>query len=323
VWAALLLACLALPQVAQGLITIQPDLTPPPAEPTAVPAPIGRASAAPDSWFGWFNLALLVGSPLVIAGLWAGDIIRPDSFRRTGRRPATDQPFGVLLFSAFLIFLGAGAAAQIAARDLLPWPRVVSIQTTAGQGAVRLVQYAVGAPLALMLARLVATRGLVLFALRDVAVGALTLALAYPLVSAVSTISAFISEAVMHQAPDPVAHESLKKIVNDPHDAWVQVIMLCAVVGAPIVEEVVYRLMLQGALVRLTASPWVAVMGTSVLFAASHLSGGTVPWHALPALFTLSVALGIVHLRTSRLGPPIVAHMGFNALNVALALATA
>ena len=35
-----------------------------------------------------------------------------------------------------------------------------------------------------------------------------------------------------------------------------------AVGAAPIVEEVVYRLMLQGALLRVTRRPWVAVLAT-------------------------------------------------------------
>lgn len=318
-----MLAALFLATAVHGLITMQPDLAPPNVEPTAVPAP-ATSTAGDPAWIKWFQLALLVSSPLVIAGLWAGDIIRPASFRRRKVPPATDQPWGVLLVCAFLVVLGMSVAAQLAIKNLLPWPRDISIDTNAGRGAVSLVQYSTGVVLALTMAGLVAAKKLTgLFGRRDIPLGVLTLALAFPVVSAVSSLATMFVTLVSGEAPGPVAHETLSKIVRSPEDPWVRVIMAGAVLGAPIVEEVLYRLMLQGALLRLTRSPWVSILATSALFALSHRSGGTVPWHALPALFTLSLALGIVHVRTGRLGPCIVVHMGFNALNVYLALASA
>lgn len=307
---------------AHGLITMQPDLAPPAVEPAAVP-PSATDIPHNPGWIGWLQLILLAGAPLAVAGLWAADIIRPASFRRRTAAPATNQPWGVLLVTAFLIVLGMGVAGQLAVRDLLPWPRGLSLETNAGRGAVSLVQYTAGVGLALTLAGLVAARKFTgLFSRFDVPVGLLTLGLAFPVVSAVSSLSTQFAQLITGKAPDPLAHEALSKIVRNPDDPWVRVIMAGAILGAPIVEEVMYRLMLQGAVIRLTRSPWIGILITSALFAASHLSGGTVPWHALPALFTLSVALGIVHVRTGRLGPCIVVHMGFNALNVYLALAS-
>lgn len=317
------LLALTLAGVAHGLITMQPDLAPPPVEPAAVP--LSATNLPRDSgWIGWLQLILLAATPLVIAVLWAADVIRPASFRRRTAPPATKQPWGVLLITAFLIILGMGVAGQLAMRDLLPWPRGLSLETNAGRGAVSLVQYIAGVALALTLAGLVAARKFTgLFSRFDVPVGLLTLILAFPVVSAVASLSTRLVQLISGTTPDPLAHEALSRIVRSPQDPWVRVIMGGAILGAPIVEEVMYRLMLQGAVVRLTKSPWIGILITSALFAASHLSGGTVPWHALPPLFTLSVALGIVHVRTGRLGPCIVVHMGFNALNVALALAGA
>jgi hypothetical protein len=101
--------------------------------------------------------------------------------------------------------------------------------------------------------------------------------------------------------------------------------MLGAAVGAPIVEEVLYRGFVQTAIVRATAGvrggAWLGVLVTSLGFALTHAGGSAnVPWHALVVLFGLSVGLGVAFERTGRLIAPIVVHAAFNAGNLALAL---
>jgi membrane protease YdiL (CAAX protease family) len=93
------------------------------------------------------------------------------------------------------------------------------------------------------------------------------------------------------------------------------------VIGAPIVEEIMYRMLLQTALIQACRNAWTGIALTSVLFALSHLGGGAVPWHATIPLFVLSVGLGVLQVRTGRVGPCIVVHMVFNAVNVGLTLA--
>jgi membrane protease YdiL (CAAX protease family) len=59
---------------------------------------------------------------------------------------------------------------------------------------------------------------------------------------------------------------------------------------------------------------WAAVLVTSLLFAGAHVPY----WHAMPALFALSVCMGLLLERTGSLAAPVVVHLLFNALNVAV-----
>lgn len=299
------------------------DLTPPPAGGPSIPAPITPETSGP-AWQTWMNLIALVSGPLVLAGLWAADLIRPASFRRKKAIPSSPHAWPVMLMAGVLVYLSAAVGAQLVMNNLLPWPRFVSAETTEGRGAIQIGYYGLGIPAAITVLVMASNKGLrSLFASKDLGVGLLTLVLAYPVLSGAASLAALFVHVVCNQTPDPVAHEALRRIVDNPRDPWVQATIVCVVLGAPIIEEVVYRFAIQGALIKLTGSPWIGILTTSALFAASHLAGGTVPWHALPPLFVLSVALGLAHARTGRIGPCIIAHMGFNAFNILLAMAIA
>lgn len=90
------------------------------------------------------------------------------------------------------------------------------------------------------------------------------------------------------------------------------VVMLVLFVGvaAPIVEEIFYRGLLQRSLAR-RFGPGVAVVGTAVIFAASHLQ-----LLQFPALLLAGLVFGILAQRSGRLGSAIAAHMVFNMVTV-------
>ena len=96
--------------------------------------------------------------------------------------------------------------------------------------------------------------------------------------------------------------------------------IVAAVVVAPLLEEVVFRGLMQTALLRTLGEHrrWVVILLASIVFAATHVSAAI--WQSLAALLVLSVALGYVYERTGSLWPSIVAHAGFNALNITLVL---
>jgi membrane protease YdiL (CAAX protease family) len=76
----------------------------------------------------------------------------------------------------------------------------------------------------------------------------------------------------------------------------------------PIVEELIFR----GALfrpLRQQNSPFVVVIATSLLFAAVHLDV-----HRLLPLFLMGLTLGYLRWASGSLIPPILLHMGFNAV---------
>jgi membrane protease YdiL (CAAX protease family) len=88
---------------------------------------------------------------------------------------------------------------------------------------------------------------------------------------------------------------------------------LSAVVGAPLIEELVFRGLLQRLLVRLLKSPAVAIVLTSLAFAAIHQ-----PWPLRPPIFVLSLALGWVYFRRGNLALPMLIHAIFNLLQFGL-----
>lgn len=91
--------------------------------------------------------------------------------------------------------------------------------------------------------------------------------------------------------------------------AWVVVITL-AVIGAPLVEELFFRGLLQGAFTRrVGAVP--ALFITAVIFSFAHVlnEGALAP----VALFPLALVLGYLRHRTGRLAAGMVAHALFNA----------
>lgn len=140
--------------------------------------------------------------------------------------------------------------------------------------------------------------------------------------------------------PPEIAHDTLERLVADPTPTNVLLLAGPAVILAPIVEEVLYRLFLQTGVRRFihavahyralakdpgTPEPpahlgvWTSILVTSVLFALAHAPA--VPWQGIAGLFVVSVAFGIVYERSGRLLVPIFMHAVFNALNVALSLA--
>jgi len=111
--------------------------------------------------------------------------------------------------------------------------------------------------------------------------------------------------------PDQFSVEEVEKRARELSDAatggWVLVLFLVVVVGAPVVEEIVYRGLLQQGLDR-SMNPSVALVITAAIFAAIHLQP-----IEFPGLFAFALVLGWTYRKTQRLGLPIITHMAFNA----------
>lgn len=96
----------------------------------------------------------------------------------------------------------------------------------------------------------------------------------------------------------------------------VALLVLIVGVGAPIVEEIFYRGLVQRSLVRRVGVPW-GVAIASVLFGAAHLQV-----LQFPALALAGVLFGVLAQRAGRLGPAIAAHVVFNMTAVVNLLVT-
>lgn len=151
--------------------------------------------------------------------------------------------------------------------------------------------------------------------------------LGFPIILATGIVSFVAASAVAGLTggppPDRVAHESLRELLTPREGVStalrVGALAFHAVVLAPVFEEIVYRLCLQSALVAAFRRSWLAIALSSAIFALVH--AGSVPLHAMPVLFGVGALCGVLFERTGRIGPAILAHAAFNALNLAMALA--
>jgi hypothetical protein len=116
--------------------------------------------------------------------------------------------------------------------------------------------------------------------------------------------------------PETFAPERLEKSARTLSDSaegvWFVVLAVVVVIGAPLVEELMYRGLLQGAFVR-RINPALAVVSVAAWFALVHFRPVE-----YPGLFAFGLVLGVCALRTGRLGISIAAHVGFNATGLAL-----
>ena len=104
-----------------------------------------------------------------------------------------------------------------------------------------------------------------------------------------------------------------RELWDKAHGGWIVVLVLVVALGAPIIEELVYRgLILQALQSRL--NDWVALIISAAWFALIHLQPVE-----LPGLFAFALVLGICFQRTGRLGMSVMAHIGFNAAGLLLA----
>jgi membrane protease YdiL (CAAX protease family) len=105
----------------------------------------------------------------------------------------------------------------------------------------------------------------------------------------------------------PKLEDSARSLYDSANGAWLVVLVVIVVVGAPFVEELLYRGLLQGAFAR-RIHEGVAVVLVAAWFAFIHFRPVE-----YPGLLTIGLVLGICAVVTRRLGLSIVAHCAFNA----------
>lgn len=266
---------------------------------------------------------LLVANALVVALLFAGGLLLPGGFAKAGLRDVTALPASLWLFAGLVVFLAWQSAPTVLANS--SWAQDTTLEPGQRDVVVGLTGYLFGAVAGLgmlyILRRSAPDAGMKLSML-DVPVGLGCFMLAYPFIE-LSAMAGVALHAQLSEggAPPTIAHPVLQTLVDNPKDLWTWGLVLGAVVGAPFVEELIYRVFVQGALLRVTRSPWIAIVTTGLLFALMHRAGeNPVPWHALLPIFAVGIACGVGYERTKRVGVPIMIHLCFNALNVILAL---
>jgi membrane protease YdiL (CAAX protease family) len=160
-------------------------------------------------------------------------------------------------------------------------------------------------------------------ALRDLGAAVVTIWAVWPILTAVLVLTAKIGKFIV--GPDYIIeqHQELKTITTysaagGPAAALLIIsVFVAAVLIAPIIEELLFRGLLQSTLRSLGYGPWVSIAIGSFFFILFHAA----PSH-WPALFVLSMSLGYSYERSGSLLRPIFIHAIFNATSVVVTLLT-
>jgi membrane protease YdiL (CAAX protease family) len=137
---------------------------------------------------------------------------------------------------------------------------------------------------------------------RDVVFGACAGFLGLVLASAVAWLLERITDSPLESAVGQLADDL------DKASPWpVLLLAVLAAVGAPIVEEIAFRGLMFGSLVKRGWSPWPTILVTGFAFALFHLEPTR-----LPVLLVIGVVLGFVRARTGSTSASIAAHMANN-----------
>ncbi len=151
--------------------------------------------------------------------------------------------------------------------------------------------------------------------------GLFALVIFFPMVQAVLLAGVMVRAWWTGEPPMDFAHDTLVMLDAADADGWRWGLMALIVLAVPLVEETIYRGLLQESLRRhrtlINGSVWGSIVLSSVIFALMH--GGVATLEGLFSLFILSLGLGWAYARTGRLVTPVVMHAGFNATNLVLA----
>lgn len=108
--------------------------------------------------------------------------------------------------------------------------------------------------------------------------------------------------------------EPAKELTGKASGLGVVLLIVVVAIGAPIVEELFYRGMVQRAF-KARVNDTLAMVVTAVMFALVHFQA-----LQLPGLILFGLVAGYLANRYARLGPAIFAHIGFNGAAVVMLL---
>lgn len=140
--------------------------------------------------------------------------------------------------------------------------------------------------------------------------------LAFPLVM---FLAHFLALAILygtHQIPeDQVAVEFYNNMQGHPLLLLVSSLLIGLIV--PIVEEILFRMLIQSA-IRRKLSPWPAIIISSLIFSVFHFAEqqGVGNVQVVVSIFCLSLFLGILYEKWGTLWAPIGLHAAFNSASM-------
>ena len=173
----------------------------------------------------------------------------------------------------------------------------------------------------LLAARLTFARGLRGFGLRprtipkDFGWACIDLLAVWPVVLGMIVLTVYLGKALVGEQFEIPPHVGLE-LITEPGALPLQILIaILAIVIAPLVEEMLFRGLIQTTLRSYSGRPWLSIAFTAAMFASVHTNG--THW---PALFVLAMGLGYAYERSGSLFRPIFMHALFNGITIAAAL---
>lgn len=112
--------------------------------------------------------------------------------------------------------------------------------------------------------------------------------------------------------------------LNELTGVWLPLLVVCAAIGAPIVEEIFFRGLFLGLFLkprRAQELPIAGVLVTSIVFGFMHAQATLASSvYTITSTAIVGAVLALVFLKTRRLGTVVVSHVLFNVSGVAIAL---
>lgn len=154
------------------------------------------------------------------------------------------------------------------------------------------------------------------FSIKDFGFGALTLVIAYPMVSTADGVINYILQSVF-QTEGP--GQMVIRVIESVRDAPISyaIVITTAVFFAPIIEEYLFRGLLQTFL-RKRFGPRASILMSATVFAFFHFmpAQGVSNISLLATIFVLALYLGFCYEKRQSLFASIAMHMTFNAVGV-------
>jgi membrane protease YdiL (CAAX protease family) len=261
---------------------------------------------------------------LIIVGvaLFATWLARTSLGRRAlaGSKPRRTRMAPLTLFIPFLVWFFAPALLQPAIASITGFARGWRL-AFAGNVAICLGSLAAVA-VCLVLVQRDFARGVRGWGLRpgtiprDLGVAVLDLLAVWPLVLAMIVIVMTVGKMLRGPSYEIPQHEELELLTTSTRLSLRILVIILAVVVAPLVEEMLFRGLLQTTIRSYLRRPWPSIAVTAALFAVVHQN----PEH-WPALFVLALGLGYAYEKSGSLWQPIFMHALFNGLTIASVLA--
>lgn len=150
---------------------------------------------------------------------------------------------------------------------------------------------------------------------KDLFAGVLNLLAVYPLILLAVVPTLILGKRICGPDFEISQHEELKLITAHSQLSLRILVIVVAVVVAPVFEELLFRGLFQTAIRTRLSSPWLSILFSSVLFTLMHQE----PGHWL-SLFVLAMCLGYAYERSGSLFRPIFIHALFNAITIGFVL---